>query len=356
MYLALRRIERNRRTKSPFLDLSNCDLHYRVPDELFECTWLKGISFGFPTSGKDPDWAEPGYSASGNKNKLSGHELKDLNLVNLEEFYCSDVGLETVQFLNDSSSLKIVNLDKNNLDSLWPLAEITSIEYLSAKKNNIAELHFLDDFINLKELDLSDNIIESTYPLTDLIKLEKLSLSRNRIEFLSSLFDKLIHLKEVYLDGNSITSFYSLLYSEQIEKLYLADNCIDTSLFMLQIFSQLKELNLKNNRIPQLEDEVVAFFGRLKYLSITGNPIANYSEDQLKALETLHTERKGSKDEGVSIVNMLILIGMFAFGGIIGGVISHGNIAGVIIGGICGPTMVLFILAMFDNPHPRYRK
>jgi Leucine-rich repeat (LRR) protein len=355
MYLALRRIERNKRTKSPYLDLSNCDLHYRIPDELFECTWLKGISFGFSISRKDPDWAEPGYSASGNKNKLSGHELKALNLVNLEEFYCSDVGLETVEFLCDSSSLKIVNIDKNNLESLWPLAEIESIEYLSAKKNNIAELDFLEDFINLKELDMSDNIISDIYPLTDVVKLEKLTLSRNRIEHLGFL-DKLINLKEVYLDGNLITSFYSLLYSEQLEKLYLADNRVSDQLDMLQIFSALKELNLKNNRIPQLDDEVLVFLRRLKYLGISGNPIANYSEDQLKALENLSIEGKSSKDESVRIGNFLISIAIFAFGGIIGGAISHGNIAGIIIGGICGPTMVLFILAMFDNPHPRYRK
>jgi hypothetical protein len=355
MYLALRRIERNKRTKSPYLDLSKCDLHYRIPDELFECTWLKCISFGFPISGKDPDWAEPGYSASGNKNKLSGHELKSLNLVNLEEFYCSGVGLETVEFLCGSFSLKRVNLDKNNLESLSPLTEIESIEYLSAKKNKIAELYFLEDFINLKELDLSDNIISSTYPLIDLVNLEKLSLSRNRIDSIV-LLSKLIHLKEVYMDGNLITSFYSLLYSEQLEKLHLADNRVNDQLVMLQIFSQLKELDLKNNRITQLDDEVLVFLGRLKYLGISGNPIVNYSEDQLKDLENLNTERKGSKDEGANIGNLLILIAMFAFGGFIGGAISHGNIAGVIIGGICGPTMVFFIVGMFDNPHPRYRK
>jgi Leucine-rich repeat (LRR) protein len=357
MYWAQKRIDENKRTRNPYLDLSFCDLR-EVPRELADCNWLKGIAFGLFNGhgGDEPTWKEPTYNRRG-ANKLKGYDLKQLliNLPNLEEVYCYDIGLQTIDFLSGKTQLRTVILDKNGISDLSALRNAKLLEKLSAEGTQVRDINWMAGLTNLRELDLRNNNITDLTPLSNLIHLEDLNLGNNQITNIYPL-SGLTKLKSLSLWSNQITSITILYRLTQLKTLSVSNNKIkELELLFLADLKQLKELSLQNNQITKLDHELIHLFQNLEHLGISGNPIAYYSAEQLKQMEKRIATRTRRAKEGYNIGNTLIFLGMLAFGAIIGGVAFEGHILGIVLGGFCGPMMVMFLLAFLGQGPGRRR-
>lgn len=353
MQTALQRILENIRTQEEYLDLTHCDLNYEVPDELIKCYWLKGIAFGIPDNGKNPEWMKP-KEFRANKNKLSGHELMKLVLPNLQELYCCDVGLETTEWLH-SGVIKKLYLDNNKLKTLRNLYGTIHLEDVSAKNNQIEGVGFLCQNKKIKEVNLPGNNIKVLADFfADLVNLEYLNLSSNKIPDVKNL-KGLLNLKHLLLADNLITDIHPLGNLSKLQTLALPRNRI-TTIKPLAGLNELKTLTVQENRIAQIDYELLQMFERLDYLGIVNNPILNYSNEKLRRIEQKISERTRKRNEESNVGGTLFYLGMVLFGLIVGGIASEGHIVGFIIGGLLGPTMCMIIIFSIKNPHPKYRK
>lgn len=356
MELALRRIEKNKKSQAPYLDLSFCDLHFEVPAELLsDFNWLKGIAFGvFDGDFSDkPGWLAPGYERKGRKNRLTGRELEGIKLPNLQEIYCYDIGLETVRFLRSARSLQKAILDKNKIHGILPLNE-NCLTYLSVPNNQIKNSTQFNKFTSLQELNLIGNPIENTDGFNGLINVKRLYLTNTQLTDVTFLAG-LTNLEVLIANNNQITNAQPLGYLKELKDIALSNNQIKDIEFITRL-PKLKELYVKNNRIERLTTELLLKFGKLEKLSIAGNPVSGYSERQLESLEKRINKNYPVGNDGIKIENIIILACMLLICAVVGGIIADGKVGGFIIGALFGPTIFVILLGMIKSPHPRYRK
>ena len=205
-----------------------------------------------------------GYSIKFDKNKLSGLELRGLNL---EQFPIEITGLVSLKklFLDYNSiecipseiwqlkNLRELNLAGNfletlpseisslkSLDSLsldvnkfkvFPevLTELKNLKYLGLGMNQICEIpESIENLRNLRILVLNRNrIYRLPRTLGNLKSLERLSLGNNRLETLPESLGKLNSLKELWIESNNLTFLPKFLFKlKNLKRLYISDNNI----------------------------------------------------------------------------------------------------------------------------------
>ena len=166
--LALQLIRENKKTKNPFLDLGKCDLT-ELPDELFDCKWLKQLNLGL--------WYYSKYNEiissinKGHSNRLSGITLQKLKcLSNLRNLYLSYNQINDISFLQDLQSLQTLDLSYNQIIDVSLLQKLKDLQNLDLNNNQINDISFLQDLQSLQALDLSNNQISDVSPLTTLLR------------------------------------------------------------------------------------------------------------------------------------------------------------------------------------------
>jgi Leucine-rich repeat (LRR) protein len=128
-------------------------------------------------------------------------KLKGLHLAKLGS---GDLGtLRDVEFLKSATSLEELDISRNAITSLKPLAALTQLRVLSASGNLIDDLAALAKLRNLRKLHLNDNRLRSLEDLQDLYYLNELSFKNNGIRSLKPLKD-LRDLTRVSLAGNPL--------------------------------------------------------------------------------------------------------------------------------------------------------
>lgn len=250
--LAQQRLESNRNSRSPFLDLGNCGLT-RLPAELAEFVWLEDLNVGTvywdETLDKFIESAE-----SGPNNQLADEDFSVLRkLPKFEKLSARSANVRNLAALAELKHLRSLSLGGNDIRDIGPLAvltqlhtlslfdnaieKITALENLTALKilslnyNNIADIRPLSKLTQLEELHLAGNSIQDVQPLEGLNKLFRLNLSSNQLRFVRPLVS-LPALRFLSLDRNPVEDCPpEIAFSGDVERLRAFFQSLDKSQF-----------------------------------------------------------------------------------------------------------------------------
>lgn len=175
---------------------------------------------------------------------------------NLEYLSVNGVGLKTFSKLSNTSDLKVILANNNQLTSLTSniFSISTDLETLSFRKNqlNAIDVNTFHNLGNLRELYLSDNTLSVLHMNTfaPLISLEILALSGNQLQSIDlELFHANLQLREILLYDNKLTAFHPQTFSnlENLFNLELHGNlCVDKDIRIDDgDFQELVKKNLK---------------------------------------------------------------------------------------------------------------
>ncbi len=113
--------------------------------------------------------------------------------------------------LHDVHDLRILDLSRNNIETIENLNDLKDLNVLDLSHNNISKISGLETLENLRVLRLNHNKITMIEGLDKLHALEVLDLSHNQISDIKGL-GMLFSLKQIHLSGNSIPqSFFQEL-------------------------------------------------------------------------------------------------------------------------------------------------
>ena len=146
--------------------------------------------------------------------------------------------------------LKRLSLRHNGLDTLQPLAVMTSLIELDVGDNRIEDLHPLMGLGGLRVLRSDRNRIADLWPLSYLANLEALDLGENRIRDLHPLAGQ-GRLTSLRLSGNGLSEVYPLAGLKALRELVLAGNAVE-DLSALSDLSGLRRLDLRGNTVRDL--------------------------------------------------------------------------------------------------------
>ena len=204
--------------------------------------------------------------------------------------------LENTSFPSSLGSLMLLNLTYNRIESIQPDAfvHLTSLTELYLSNNYLKELKIASDLSSLEVLDLGENGLESVPSELNLKKLRKLSLLGNRITTVEENdFVHLTRLEYIDLSKNLIRSVSSqaFQYLNDLRVLNLATNSInkqsDLNFNLLRNQLQLDILDLSDNRINFFPFQLLINQKNLKKLYLDYNQIDELTNEMLQSLESV---------------------------------------------------------------------
>ncbi|MBE7174030.1 MAG: leucine-rich repeat domain-containing protein [Williamsia sp.] len=284
MDMALRLIEENKRTKAKFLDLGNCGLENELPEELFECEWLEGLSLGnfFYDEENEPRYLE---------NECERNAFENINLLGfkrlglLRKLFLNNSNLSDISFLQHLTGLQSLDLRYNQITDISFLQHLTGLQSLDLRYNQITDISFLQNLTSSKSLDLSSNHISNFSFLQHLTSLQSLDLSFNQVTDISFL-QNLTNLQSLDLSYNQITDVSFLQNLTNLQKLDLRSNQISDISFLRHL-TGLQRLNSSSNKITDIS--FLQHLAGLQSLNISSNEITDISFLQhLTGLQSLN--------------------------------------------------------------------
>jgi internalin A len=176
--LAQKLIAECKRTKAKSLDLGNCGLT-KIPDEVFDCVWLKNLSFG--TYYSDKSGFLERTKNEGNKNEIISIPAKISQLINLKTLSLDNNQIVDIQTIGNLINLQTLSLQRNQIVDIQSLGNLINLQLLFLDNNQIVDIQSLRNLINLKTLFLENNQIVDIQSLGNLINLQILFLINNPI-------------------------------------------------------------------------------------------------------------------------------------------------------------------------------
>lgn len=171
-------------------------------------------------------------------NKIDFSKIKNLKDTTLQNFSLyGNTGLDKYQLdsiegIEEITSLKNINIDWTTLTSMPDLSNLTNLETIKITNSSIKDLTPIANCTNLKEINFSNNNISNVKPLENMSNLTTLRLENN------SLFDTYSFVAE---DGSTKTEktleIFANLNKMELENLYLSGN---TGIIDWSIVSSLK--------------------------------------------------------------------------------------------------------------------
>lgn len=156
----------------------------------------------------------------------------DLNvLVNVENLYLGDLGLEILPDFSKLKKLKYLFCQGNNLIRIPSLSGLTSLKYIGCQYNKITEIGSLDGLVNLTSLECFHNELTSLPCLDTLENLVELNCGDNNISVLPD-FSKLQKLQNLVFYGNPLTKLpYSIVMCKSLKtykpfEMYVPDDTL----------------------------------------------------------------------------------------------------------------------------------
>lgn len=223
-----------------------------------------------------------------NSNPFDG--LESLQVLHLESTKISLDNTKSLCFLRNLTSLKVLNLDRNNgaaeikVVPLFKDNNMFSLTRLSLCSNKIALFQntAFQGIEQLEVLDLSDNLLR-TVPLSVtsiLFNLTHLNVSSNKIQYLSErTFTNLTKLLYLNLQRNQINSFPRYAFrglGNSLQTLDLSSNKLIGGHFWvigLMDLPSLLNLNVSYNFIKHIQNDSFDSTAYLQVLDISGNPL-----------------------------------------------------------------------------------
>ncbi|OAB32703.1 hypothetical protein PMSD_17180 [Paenibacillus macquariensis subsp. defensor] len=247
-------------------------------------------------------------------NKMTGSiYISDLNqITNLTTY--SDMGIKSLDDLNQLSNLKYLAIYNNPITDLSSLLKLKGLEdlgfdsipakdfsligkmtwlkSLTLSQCDLTDISFVHSLKNLKILNVMNNKIEDLAPLASLSQLVFLQASYNEISDLTPI--RSLNLEELHLSNNKIENIKPIEGMKNLHSLQLEYNLIKDltplmgkTLYMLALNSNqitdvsplkgmtsLYSLRLEDNQIKDIS--MLADFKILVELTLNDNPIESY--------------------------------------------------------------------------------
>ncbi len=232
-------------------------------------------------------------------------------LLVLVELDLSNLGLTSLDGIEQLSNLSSLNLRDNNLSDISPLSELKKLESLDLRNNQITDISPLSNLERLEYLNVFANTgINSIAPLAKLTNMKKLILANVPIgedvfalsqmaglEYLNlrnthlvdiSFLASLTQLKYLNLYSNdNIQPIDRIIELADLETLILANIPLGSQAHQLSQLDKLSYLNLRNTGLTDIA--FLKDLSGLQYLNLRANPniqsIAPLAElDQLQHL------------------------------------------------------------------------
>ena len=105
-----------------------------------------------------------------------------IELQHVKRIKAEDQGIISLIGLEHATGLESLDLSKNQISDLTPLANLIGLNSVALGKNRISNIAPLANLVSLRELHLTHNMVRDVSPLTNLTELRKLKLRFNLIE------------------------------------------------------------------------------------------------------------------------------------------------------------------------------
>ncbi len=286
----LDRFNENKRSQSPVLNLSHCNL-FRLPESIDELPWIEELNLNH-----NKLVSLNGLPSLPNLKRIYLQDNHLLNLstlpvmLNLEYMDLSYNILTNFEGLSGLPELKKINIQRNRIESFRGLSEMPALDELDLSYNNLTTLLDLPVLKNLKKIYLQHNHLKDVSRLSNTPELEELDLRHNDLISLSSL-SSLPHLKKLYLQHNQLNDISDLSGMSQLEYISLGYNRL-SNLNGLSVLPHLRTLHLQDNKLRNINS--LTGMINLEDLDLSNNLLSN-----LKRLPTLrklkNLDLKGNK-------------------------------------------------------------
>ena len=182
------------------------------------------------------------------KNQIK--EIKGLeNLTELKSLNLSVNQINEIKGLENLENLTSLDLGKNQITKICGLESLTKLEFMWLYDNNICMIEGLENLSNLGCLDIKNNKITEIMGLDNLKNLGVLNLRTNQIKEIKGL-ENLTELKNLFLQNNQITELKGLENLKRLNSLDIKNNQI-REIKGIENLKWLYNLDLKGNNIPE---------------------------------------------------------------------------------------------------------
>ena len=269
--LAQQLIEKERETRSGYLDLGKCGLR-KMPD-LSDMDWLETLIL----SNEWWDWEQRtwGYSPNtGDRNNLTtpiaDNFPKNLKKLVLGGGSGNNWEIKDTRFLSNLTALTTLDLRSNQISDVSFLSSLTEMKKIDLRHNQISDVSFLSSLSGLTTLCLSYNQISDVSFLSSLSGLTTLDLGFNQISDVSFLA-KLTQLNKIDLSGNLMEALSPLQSFFQEKGMQV----------VWKEYNTRGEINVKDNPLthPPVEivqqgnEAILRYFEEKERLEKIGQPV-----------------------------------------------------------------------------------
>jgi hypothetical protein len=268
--LALKLIAKNKKNRSPFLDLGNCGLT-RVPPEISELVWLEELSFANAWANFDSKkWINQVVQRSGAPHNIAclesstywrfkpftgitGHSISAFGEKNWEEANSNNTWDATAPYndispLSSLRNLKRINLSNTPVTDLSPLSGLAKLQRLNIWNTPVTDLSPLTGLTNLQRLNVWNTQVIDLAPLSGLANLQRLNVWNTPVADLSPL-STLVNLQELNISKTPVADLSPLLNLTNLQRL----NISNTQTTDLSPVLQLIKTNLQVRWSPMVE-------------------------------------------------------------------------------------------------------
>ena len=211
----------------------------------------------------------------------------------LEREIAKALGSQPPVLANRAAQLRQLRVRGAGIDSLEGLECAPLLEDLDLGKNRISDLGPLAELGQLRKLELYHNAISVLAPLAKLTSLVALSLPQNEIGDIAPLAP-LTRLEQLSLFENHISDLTPLRQHVQLTSLELGSNCIG-DLGPLAGLTKLEHLNVSFNAV--VDAGPLSGMTAMQHLILAGNHVTNLAPiSGLSSLRTLFVDSNGVHD------------------------------------------------------------
>ncbi|GEM_PF-2859987 len=303
--LALDLIAKNKRNRSPFLDLGNCGL-IELPQELFDCVWLENLNLGIGYFDEETQkfaqtenqgeqnqivsLGEKNKSVFGlrfSKTKKNIAELQNLRILTVQgksSIFQETQRISDISLLATLTNLEVLDFSYNSVSDISPLSNLHQLKILDFQQNSVSDISVLAIFRQLRYLDFSSNSVSDISKLSNLHHLQYLNFGGNSVSDISAL-SNLQKLQSLYFWRNKVSDISALDKLNKLEYLNFSNNSV-SNIESLSNLKNLQYLKFGNNSVSDIS--AIANLHKLEHLNFSDNQVLNISAIiELKNLQTL---------------------------------------------------------------------
>ena len=148
------------------------------------------------------------------------------DVASLSELWGVGSAIHSLAGLEQFAALRRLELDRNQIADLSPLASLTNLQTLVLRSNQIADVNPLTAMANLGVLMLTYNQVADVTPLAFLTNLRWLCLTGNLVADVTPLAS-LTNLERLWLPGNQVVDVTPLAGLTNLSTLWLGNNQIE---------------------------------------------------------------------------------------------------------------------------------